>query len=468
MPSPTIMALGIGGGFCSQYWLEYDMNQSIQQKRFTDKPPYFVPPMADIAAITGTNGLTSISTFSGAGGSCLGFRMAGFRVAWASEFVGYAAAAYRANHNCHLDTRDIRVVSAKDIMHTTGLAVGELDVFEGSPPCDSFSTAGKREKGWGKVKAYRGGEKIQRTDDLFFVWIKLLQELKPKAFVAENVSGLVKGTAKGQFKRILMAMKESGYATRAMLLDAQWLGVPQRRQRVIFIGIRNDLGKRPIFPAPIPWQYTVREACPWIGNDAKQTFGDHFKERYGTINQPSQTVTASPDDRHGKIEERVLYTNGGFDVDRDVTDEVVPAITATQCRMDVVHDTGKFQRNKPIADEPCPAITVGVESVNSTHFLVRGKSDNDETKTGRRVAMDNVHRRKFTISEVKRLCAFPDDFDLSPAGSYANQWSCLGMSVPPVMMAHVAASISHALGSEPSDVYWSLPGASHAAKTWKT
>ena len=118
-----------------------------------EKPPYAVPTMSDVARVRGTNGLRVVSTFSGCGGSCLGFEMAGFEVIWASEFVPAAREVYELNHpGVILDDRDVREVKPEDVRRAIGLRAGELDVLEGSPPCASFSTAGKREKGWGKVK----------------------------------------------------------------------------------------------------------------------------------------------------------------------------------------------------------------------------------------------------------------------------------------------------------------------------
>lgn len=183
-----------------------------------DKPPYIVPSMAEIEAIP-WNGHTVVSTFSGCGGSCLGYRMAGFRVLWANEFVPAAQAVYKLNHpKSILDTRDIRAVQPEDILKAIGCEKGDVDIFDGSPPCDSFSTAGKREAKWGKVKAYHGTE--QRTDDLFFDYARLVEGVQPRVFVAENVSGLVKGTAKGYFKLILARLKECGYRVKAKVLDA--------------------------------------------------------------------------------------------------------------------------------------------------------------------------------------------------------------------------------------------------------
>ena len=97
-----------------------------------NKPPYKVPSMQEIADLP-WNGYNVVSTFSGCGGSCLGFKMAGFKVLWANEFIPAAQDTYRANHKgTILDTRDIRKVQASEILDAIGLSKGQLDVFEGS------------------------------------------------------------------------------------------------------------------------------------------------------------------------------------------------------------------------------------------------------------------------------------------------------------------------------------------------
>jgi DNA-cytosine methyltransferase len=235
-----------------------------------------VPLMSDVEQIP-WNGYNVVSTFSGCGGSCLGFRMAGFRTLWASEFVPAAAEVYRLNHpGVPLDARDIRLVTPEQIRAVVGDV--EIDVLEGSPPCASFSTAGKREKSWGEVKKY--SDTKQRTDDLFFEFARTLKGLQPRAFVAENVSGLVKGKAKGYFKDILAELKGCGYVVRAKLLDAQWLGVPQMRQRIIFVGVREDLGAEPVHPAPLPFRYSVRDAIPWIAEVSHVHYSSEQSERH--------------------------------------------------------------------------------------------------------------------------------------------------------------------------------------------
>lgn len=109
-----------------------------------NKPPYRVPSMAEIEELP-WNGLTVVSTFSGAGGSCLGFRMAGYKTLWASEFIAAARDVYQLNHaGVIMDGRDIRKVDPVLLLRRIGKKRGEVDVLEGSPPCASFSTAGKR------------------------------------------------------------------------------------------------------------------------------------------------------------------------------------------------------------------------------------------------------------------------------------------------------------------------------------
>src|SRR4051812_4708676 len=119
------------------------------ERHRVSKPPYKVPTMADIRALP-WNGYRVVSLFSGGGGSCTGYAMAGFKICFASEFIEEAAKTYRANHpDTILDTQDIRTVTADDILTATGLSIGELDLLDASPPCSSFSTAGARERGWG-------------------------------------------------------------------------------------------------------------------------------------------------------------------------------------------------------------------------------------------------------------------------------------------------------------------------------
>lgn len=107
--------------------------------------------------------------------------------------------------------------------------------------CSSFSTAGIRDRGWGKEKVFREGQKKQRLDDLFFSYIEIAKRLQPKVCIAENVKGLVSGKAKGYVNEIIKAYDEAGYEVQLFLFNAATMGVPQRRERVFFIARRKDL-----------------------------------------------------------------------------------------------------------------------------------------------------------------------------------------------------------------------------------
>jgi len=379
-----------------------------------DKPPYVIPTMSEIAETT-WNGYTAISTFSGCGGSCLGYRMAGFRVAWASEFIPAAQTVYRLNHpETILDTRDIRQVTGQEILESLGKRPGEIDLLDGSPPCASFSTVGIQETGWGKVKEYSDTQ--QRVDDLFFEYARILSEVQPRVFVAENVSGLVKGRAKGYFLLILKALKEAGYQVEARLLDAQWLGVPQMRQRVIFVGVRNDLGLLPAFPEPLPYNYSVREAIPWI--QAVSNLAHGKVKTMQTADKPCPTVTAKDTGGNG-----IHSVEAETDISRYAIGEEWERMGAPGTKSERY-----LQLVRPALDRPCPTITAPPNS-----------SFSPTASSSSAGIVHPTEKRKFSIEELKRVCAFPHDFELT--GSYAQQWERLGRAVPPLMMYHIAKAI---------------------------
>jgi len=259
----------------------------------TGRPPYRVPTMAEVRALP-WNGLAVASLFAGGGGSSTGYRMAGFRVAFASDVVAEARATYAANCAGHtlVDGTDVRELSGKTVLDAAEAVSGrrELDVLDGSPPCQPFSTAGPRDRSWGRVTEHADGT-TQRSDDLFFEYARLVGEVRPRVFVAENVSGLVKGVARGYFKRILRALASQGYRVEARLLDAQWLGVPQRRQRLIVMGAREDLSAAPSFPAPLPYRYPLSAVCPDVVRVEAKGYGHYHVLDSAAL--PARTIAAA-------------------------------------------------------------------------------------------------------------------------------------------------------------------------------
>lgn len=351
-------------------------------------------------------GLTAVSTFSGTGGSCLGLRMAGFKVLWASEFIEAARRCYAANFpDTPIDPRDIRAVTVDDILKAVDKRPGEIDLIEGSPPCASFSTAGGRAKKWGKSNSY--STTTQRTDDLFFEFARILKGIAPRAFIAENVSGLTKGVAKGWYLEIIKTLRACGYTVEARMLDAQWLGVPQVRQRVIFLGFRTDLGLKPVFPKPLPYRYSVRDA---IGDLIEGQFQVGTKSGKRSPDRPAPTVMTHPR----------LHTRSELSIQRFAIGDEWHRLKPGQ-KSDKYFNLHRTQMNRP-----CPTVTQAAGNLSAA-----GITHPNEP-------------RKFTIAEGKRICSFPDDFKL--IGTYAEQWERLGRSVPPLMMRAIAEAVRKQIG----------------------
>lgn len=364
------------------------------------RPPYRVPTMAQIRKIR-PNGYTAASFFSGCGGSSLGYKLAGFDLRYAAEFIPAAQDTYRANFPAtFLDVRDIRKIRPEEVLRALSLREGELDCLDGSPPCASFSTSGKRESGWGAVKPY--SDTHQRTDDLFFEYARMIRGIRPRAFVAENVAGLIIGAARGMFLEFLAELRACGYRVSARLLDAQWLGVPQVRRRIIFVGVRDDVADpsgAPVLPAhprPLPWRYAVRDAIPF--------------------SRPESPGETFPEDPHPQAPLPLPW-------------EDLEAVSIAKFAIgDAWEETpvgGQSERFfnlvRPDPDSPSGTITAlgGTPSAAGV--------------------CHPLSKRKFTLGELRRVCSFPDDFAFT--GTYEQAWERMGRAVPPVMMAHVAAAV---------------------------
>ncbi|MDX5370580.1 MAG: DNA cytosine methyltransferase [Alphaproteobacteria bacterium] len=349
---------------------------------------YRIPSIDEINAFAGSNGLNVISTFAGCGGSSTGYKMAGFKVLLACEFIAEAVKTYKENAPstpvCDLD---IREVSGDQLLQMAGIGVGELDVLDGSPPCSAFSMAGLRNDGWGVEKQY-SGTTSQRVDDLFFEFARLVGEIQPKVFVAENVTGLVSGTAKGYFKEIFHALQAAtpGYRVAAQVLDSSKLGVPQIRRRLIFIGVREDIGRDPAFPTPLPFRIPLRLA---IGDLPEPDRSDYDFLKPGTRT-------------------RMAY---------DYTDVIRDGGCFRYAYQRLYGIDARYNWFKLNPSKPCPTLTAKV----NTFFRWDAP-------------------RSLSIQEGLRIQSFPDDFKLT--GSRRQRWERIGRAVPPLMMGHVAKTVA--------------------------
>ena len=200
--------------------------------------------------------LTCVSLFSGAMGLDLGLERAGFRVAMAADNMPAAIATIRRNRpELPIFDHDIRNLTSKDVYRLAGLAEGNLDLLAGGPPCQSFSTAGKR---LGLDDTNKGA--------LVAEFVRLVRELKPKAFLMENVKGFLSASVKWRklpynnngkridnlygslFRSVVQTLEALGYTVAHAEINAADYGVPQRRTRVFLMGFRN--GVTPSFPPP--------------------------------------------------------------------------------------------------------------------------------------------------------------------------------------------------------------------------
>jgi len=223
---------------------------------------------------------TFISTFAGGGGSSTGYLMAGYRELLAVEWDDNAVETLRLNYpDLDIYHGDIAKLTVAETLERTGLQVGELDLFDGSPPCQGFSTAGKRQLD-------------DSRNQLFREYVRLLRGLKPKVFVMENVSGMVKGKMKLVFAEVMRELKESGYMVSCRLLNAMYFHVPQSRQRLIFIGVREDLGFEPSHPKGESLPISCRVA---IGN----VDPDRVYPRLDTLSN-KRAASLAPGETHHK------------------------------------------------------------------------------------------------------------------------------------------------------------------------
>lgn len=188
------------------------------------------------------NGLKVFSCFSSGGGSSMGYKLAGYEIIGCVDIDKKMIENYLHNvgakNHYNMDIRDFN-----KLLKEYGLPehLKNLDILDGSPPCTTFSTAGLREKSYGVKKKFREGQKEQTLDDLYFEFIETTKLIKPKVVISENVKGLTIGTAKEYFNRILKGFNDIGYRNMYSIINAIDCGVPQNRERLFIISVREDV-----------------------------------------------------------------------------------------------------------------------------------------------------------------------------------------------------------------------------------
>ena len=333
-----------------------------------------------------TNGFTTIELFAGAGGLALGVEKAGFDTIGLIEFDKDAAETLRVNRpNWRVIHDDIANISCLDLEEYFGIKAGELDLLSGGAPCQAFSYAGKR----------LGLEDARGT--LFYHYATFLQKLQPKMFLFENVRGLLTHDKGRTYETITNIFEQAGYSIQMKVLNAWDYGNPQKRERLITIGVRNDLVDKVkyLFPEPHDYKPVLRDVlldCP-----------------------PGPGVPYGEKKR--KIFE--LVPPGGYW--RDI-DPVIAKEYMKSCWDMEGGRTGILRRMS--LDEP--SLTV--------------LTSPSQKQTER---CHPLEARPFTVRENARCQSFPDDWEF--CGNVSSQYKQVGNAVPVNLAYEIAKEIHKAL-----------------------
>lgn len=226
----------------------------------------------------------AVSLFTGCGGSDAGVVAAGFEVLMASDLLPYARDVYLANH----PETDYRV---GDVSKIESFPAAELLV--GCYPCQGFSQGGKRDPS-------------RKINTLYLEFARALRVIRPKAFIVENVSGMVRANFAHLLQDQFKVFTEAGYQVKYKVLNAVDYGVAQERKRIFIVGVRDDLGVEYEFPEPTHGEnratahITIREAIgdlpEWPeGEFCDQDFHWYYmsRDRRRDWTQPSKTIVAN-------------------------------------------------------------------------------------------------------------------------------------------------------------------------------
>jgi len=379
----------------------------------------------DVITASSQNKFNVISTFAGGGGSSTGYRLSGGKILCINEFVEEARKTYHENYpETPIIPDDIKKLTGKDFLDSTGLDVGELDILDGSPPCSAFSVSGKlshntiekevtdlfgnvtvvkipgkHSDGWGQTKNYSDGKMIENIEDLFFEFLRIAKDIQPKIIIAENVKGLTVGEAKGYYNKITNGFEKLGYDVASKVLDARYFGVSQTRTRVFFIAIRNDISTKVgltfmnisnLFPKESTEIMTVEECFEDLEYDPEEI--KYLTNKWLNTAYYKNTVINMPLDPP-----KVLT---GMDY----------------------HPKGHHFNVKRISRfAPAPTLTA------------MGSND---TTAG---ACHWSEPRKLTLGELKRIQALPEDFKLT--GKWNQKAERVGRMVPPLLLKAIVDSV---------------------------
>lgn len=283
--------------------------------------------------------VTVFSTFSCGGGSTMGYKRAGFKVLGNVEIDPRMNDVYVKNHhpkyNFLMDLREFnKKADLPDELY-------HLDILDGSPPCSTFSTAGNREDDWGREKTFREGQAMQTLDDLFFVFLETVDKLKPKIAVAENVTGLAKGNARGYINEIVKRFHMIGYDVQLFQFNSAFMDVPQIRERVFFIANNQKYPKLNMEFTGTP--ITFGNVRTPVGADKITEFGKLVREFFKPGDKSVQDINIRVTGKTGGFTCPIVYDNG-----------ICPTICASGGQIFRAYDRMRFSKEDIIGCSTFP------------------------------------------------------------------------------------------------------------------
>lgn len=283
------------------------------------------------------NGLKVVDLFCGAGIGATGIKMAGFDIIYSIDNDKHAVSTYNMNIGNHAVCKNIKDVKSYEIPYH--------DIMVSTPVCKSFSVAGS-----GK------GFEDKKNGDLTFHFTRLLKDCTPKAFLFENVSGMVSTANKERFLEVVAQIEGYGYKVKWEVINCFEYGIPQERKRLFMVGIRNDISKEFIFPNKTEDTKTIRYAIEDIkGNKSiannSETLELGYSSRYVSRNrqrqwdEPSFTIIS-------EVRHLALYPdppNYDIRVEDLVVNKPPRRFTVREClRLQTVPDWFKFDDSIPL------------------------------------------------------------------------------------------------------------------------
>jgi DNA (cytosine-5)-methyltransferase 1 len=322
------------------------------------------------------------SFFSGAGGLDEGFREAGFTTVWANEIDRTASKTFELNHGISVERRSITAIRSHEIPIVEG--------FIGGPPCQSWSAAGAKRG----LSDPRGA--------LFFDYVRMIGEVRPKFFVAENVQGLLSPRNSQTLDQILKNLADLGYDVSIGLLNAADFGIPQTRKRVFIVGFRSDLGATFSPPMPSQRRRTIKESLKGLAFDSALAVKSGQELNHADLEIPNQHYW---DGSHFSY----IYMSRNRRRDYDEQSFTIQASAA----------------HAPLHPESAPMVRVGVDQF---------EFDTTENKKPRRMS----------VRECARMQTFPDSYQFIYE-SINDGYKQVGNAVPVALARLIAIQIREAL-----------------------